>query len=210
MRVSIFLRVVIKHEKLLSLTLDTNMMKKIASLFLVMLLVACGDDALVITIPASSSFSYNVPASAVNASQTLEFSDEANIDPGQIFTETAEQIKSIALNKMTYDISGYQNDPAEIELVTIIIESRVSGAVNELARITDLPLLNVQDGLLFEEGNPTSILSATQVASLEATLDNFSAFDLILKVSLNKVIDSDFTIEISWNISAQVEQNTGG
>lgn len=183
-------------------------MKKVVSLFLIVLLVACGDDALTITVPASSSYSYNVTASAVNASQALTFSDERNINPGQIFTETSEQIKSITLNKMTYSISEYQNDPAESELVTITIQSRVGGNVNDLAQVTDLTLDNIQEGLLFEEGNTASILSATQVASLEATLDNFDPFDLIVSISFSRAIDSNFTIQVAWDLTAAVEQQS--
>lgn len=181
-------------------------MKKVFFLFILSFLVACGDEGVTITVPASSSYSYNVLASTVNASNTFEFSAEREVDPGQIFTQAAEQIKSITLNRMVYSISGYENDPQEAETVSIVIQSRVGANTNDLAELTDISLENVQEALLFEEGNSASILTATQVASLEATIDNYDPFDLIVTLTFNKAVDSDFTVEVAWDITASVAQ----
>ena len=61
----------------------------------------------------------------------------------------------------------------------------------------------------FEDGNPASALSAAQVASLESIMDNLQPFEMIVTGDFTDDIDGDFDVNIAWDITASVAQDTG-
>ena len=64
--------------------------------------------------------------------------------------------------------------------------------------------------LAFEDGNPNSALSAAQVASLESIMDNLQPFEMIVTGDFTQGIDSNFKVNIAWDITASVSQTTTG
>lgn len=186
-------------------------MKKVLSLVLLALMVFACEEGVVITVPASSSYSFTMPQSQINADPDNVFSGSQTVDITQFFNEDAEQIESIKLDKLVYEISGYNNTSGDLVLMDLTIQTRVNGNTNDILVISGLVVENTGEVLAFEDGNPSSALSAAQVASLESIMDNLQPFEMIVTGDFTQDIDSDFDVSISWDITASVAQpSTGG
>lgn len=179
------------------------------SLVMLVLLVFACEEGVVITVPASSSYSFTMPSSAINADADNIFSGSQEVDITQFFNEDAEQIESIKLDKLVYEVSGYNNTSGDLVLMDLIIQTRVNGNTNDILVITGLVVENTGEVLAFEDGNPESALSAAQVASLESIMDNLQPFEMIVTGDFTQDIDDDFDVSISWDITASVSQDTG-
>lgn len=174
------------------------------SLFL-LLFYACEEGGLTIEVPATGSFDFTISSSVANSSPSNEFTNQRNIDPGALVNESAESIKSISLTKFTYNITGYTGTaPVQMNLS---LSTRLDGVTTELLLVTGVTLEN---GLVtaFERGNANSLLSAAQVASLEAIIDNQEPFELILTAGFDRDIESDFNLQVVWDLIASIKQPT--
>ncbi|PIQ49304.1 MAG: hypothetical protein COW03_05770 [Cytophagales bacterium CG12_big_fil_rev_8_21_14_0_65_40_12] len=174
------------------------------SLFL-LLFYACEEGGLTIEVPATGSFDFTINSSVANNSPNNEFTNQRNIDPGALVNESAESIKSISLTKFTYNITGYTGAaPVQMNLT---LSTRLDGVTTEVLLVSGVTL---QNGLVtaFERGNANSLLSAAQVASLEAIIDNQEPFELILTAGFDRDIESDFNLQVVWDLIASVAQPT--
>lgn len=174
------------------------------SLFL-LLFYACEEGGLTIEVPATGSFDFTINSSVANNSPNNEFTNQRNIDPGALVNESAESIKSISLTKFTYNITGYTGAaPVQMNLT---LSTRLDGVTTEVLLVSGVAL---QNGLVtaFERGNANSLLSAAQVASLEAIIDNQEPFELILTAGFDRDIESDFNLQVVWDLIASVVQPT--
>ena len=184
-------------------------MKKLSIILLAIIVLAC-ENGLVITIPASSSYSFNVDSSTVNSDPDNVASGSQQVDITQFFDENSEQIESIKLDKLVYEISNYNNTSGNLVLMDLTIQTRLNGNTNDILTIFGLVVENTGEVIAFEDGNPASALSAAQVASLESIMDNIEPFDLIVTTDFTDDIDSNMTVRIAWDITASVAQDTGG
>ncbi len=183
-------------------------MKKLIVFLLFLGLMAC-DEGIVITVPASASFTFNMPSSAINADADNIYSGSRTVDIGNFFNEDAEQIESIKLDKLVYELSGYENTSGDLVLMDFTIQTNINGSVTDILNITGLVVENTGKVIAYEDGNPSSVMSAAQVASLEALMDNVEPFELIVRGDFTQDVDSDFTVGIEWDITASVAQDTG-
>lgn len=185
-------------------------MKKCFSLMLLMIFALACEDGVVITVPASSSYSVNMPSSVINAEPDNLFSGSREVDISQFFTEDSEQIESIKLDKLTYEVSDYVNTSGNLVLMDLTIQTSLNGTTTDILTIFGLVVENTGEIIAFEDGNPASALSAAQVASLESIMDNLQPFELIIKADFTDDVDGDFTVKVAWDITASVTQDTGG
>jgi hypothetical protein len=181
------------------------MKKNILFSFLLIALFACDETGLTIQIPATGTFDFNINSATANASTNNSFTDEKAIDPTTLVNEASESIKSISLTKFTYEISGYTSASSTPVLMNLSLSTRIDGTVTEILSVTGVTLSN---GIItaYEKGNTGSALSAAQVASVEAILDNQAPFDLIITAGFDRNIASDFNINVVWDIIASVSQ----
>ncbi len=91
----------------------------------------------------------------------------------------------------------------------LTIQTRLNGSTNHILIISGLVVENSGEVIAFEDGNPASSLSAAQVASLESIMDNVEPFELIVTGDFTDDIDSDFKLDISWDLTISVSQETG-
>jgi hypothetical protein len=174
------------------------------SLFL-FLLFACDEGGLTIKVPATGSFDFAISSAEANSSPSNEFTGQRSVDPGVLVNENSESIKSISLTKFTYNITGYTGTtPA---LMNLSLSTKLNGVTTEVLAVSGVPLVN-GSVIAFEKGNANSQLSAAQVASLEAIIDNYVPFDLIVTAGFDGDIESDFNLQIVWDLIASVAQPT--
>lgn len=185
-------------------------MKKALSLVLLVLMVFACEDGVVITVPASSSYSFTIPNGPVNSQPDNLFSGTQTVDISQFFNEDAEQIESIKLDKLVYEVSGYDNSSGNVVLMDLKIQTSINGTTTDILVISGLLVENTGEIIAFEDGNPASALSAAQVASLESIMDNLQPFDLTVTADFTDDIDSDVGVRVAWDITASVSQETGG
>lgn len=185
-------------------------MKKYFSLLLLMIFAMACEDGLVITVPASSSYSVNMPSSVINAEPDNLFSGSREVDISQFFTEDSEQIESIKLDRLIYEVSDYTNTSGDLVLMDLAIQTSLNGTTTDIMTIFGLVVENTGEVIAFEDGNPASALSAAQVASLESIMDNLEPFELIISADFTDDVDGDFTVKVAWDITASVSQDTGG
>jgi len=186
-------------------------MRKVFSLVLLVLMASACEEGVVITVPASSSYSFTMPSSQINAASDNLFSGTQEVDITQFFNEDAEQIESIKLDKLTYEVSNYNNTSGNLVLMDLTIQTSVNGTTNDILTIFGLIVENTGEIIAFEDGNPASALSAAQVASLESIMDNLQPFQMIVTGDFTDDIDGDFDVNIAWDITASVAQpSTGG
>ncbi|MFY0592840.1 hypothetical protein [Roseivirga sp.] len=184
-------------------------MKKLSLLLVLLLFMAC-EDGIIITVPASSSYSFAMPSSQINADPDNLFSGSETVDITQFFDEDAQQIESIKLDKLVYEVSNYENTSGNLVLMDLTIQTKVNGNTNDILTIFGLVVENTGEIIAFEDGNPASALSAAQVASLESIMDNLEPFEMIVTGDFTDDIDGDFDISIAWDITASVAQPTSG
>lgn len=165
-----------------------------------------GIDPIKITVPAEASYSFDMPKVTINADDDNRATISETVDIANLIDENANQIESIKLDKMTYEVSGYDNTSGDVVLADIIIQTRANGNVTDILFLTGLVLENTGEIVAYEDGNPSSVLSAAQVASLELLMDNVEPFELLVTGDLTGAIDSDFTLSIAWDLSITVEQ----
>lgn len=185
-------------------------MKKYFSLLLLLVFAMACEDGLVITVPASSSYSVTMPSAAINAEPDNKFSGTREVDVSQFFTEDSEQIESIKLDKLIYEVSDYVNTSGNVVLMDLKIQTSINGTVTDILVVDGLLVENSGEVVAFEDGNPSSALSAAQVASLESIMDNLQPFDLIVSADFTDDVDGDFTVSVAWDITAAIAQDTGG
>tara|TARA_R110001592_G_scaffold120727_1_gene325393 strand:+ start:2101 stop:2655 length:555 start_codon:yes stop_codon:yes gene_type:complete len=183
-------------------------MKKIY-LFLTLLiaLTACDEGGILITVPSVGNYEFTISSTEANSSVNNSYTTGRMIDPSALFTEDSELIKNITLNQLTYEVSGYSGTVGNDVLMTLSLSTELNGTTTEVLSVSGIALTN---GLFtaFENGNASSQLSAAQVASLEAIIDNQESFDLIVTAGFDKNIESDFSVEIVWDITASIAQST--
>jgi len=185
-------------------------MKKVLSLVLLVLMMSACEEGVVITVPASSSYSFTMPRNTINADANNEFSGSQTVDVTQFFDEDSEQIESIKLDKLVYEVSGYNNTSGDLVLMDLTIQTQLNGNTNDILIISGLVVENSGEVLAFEDGNPSSALSAAQVASLESIMDNLQPFEMIVTADFTDDIDSNFDVKIAWDITASVSQPAAG
>lgn len=190
--------------------LKNALMKKYFSLLVLLIFAMACEDGVIITVPASSSYSVTMPSSVINSNADNFFSGSREVDITQFFSEDAEQIESIKLDKFTYEIADYTNTSGDVVMMDLAIQTRISGNTTEIMAVSGLVLANTGEVLAFEEGNPASLLNAAQVASLESIMDNLEPFELIVTANFSGDVDGDFTVKVAWDITASVSQDTGG
>ena len=174
-------------------------MKRFFTLIILLVLIAC-DEGLIITVPNQSSFPFTMLASAVNSDPDNVSTVSQEVDVSQFFNENSEQIESIKLNKLIYEISGYENTSGNLVLMDLTIQTRLDGNTNDILVLTGLVVENTGQVIAYEDGNPESALSAAQVASLESIMDNVQPFEMIVTGDFTDNIDNDFDLSISWDI----------
>ncbi len=190
---------------------NRTIMKKVLSLVLLAFMVFACEEGVVITVPASSSYSFTMPQGQINSAPDNVFSGTQTIDITQFFNEDAEQIESIKLDKLVYEVSGYNNTSGDLVLMDLIIQTKVNGNTNDILTIFGLVVENTGEVIAFEDGNPASALSAAQVASLESIMDNLQPFEITVTGDFTQDVDDDLDISIGWDITASVAQpSTGG
>lgn len=185
-------------------------MKKKLLLLLVPLLFWACDEGVTITIPASSSYSFTMSSAVANADPDNLLSITQEVDVTSFLDENGEQIESIKLDKMVYEVSGYNNTSGNLVLMDLKIQTRLNGNTTDILTIFGLVVENTGEIIAFEDGNPASALSAAQVASLESIMDNLTPFDMIVTADFTEDIDGDFDVKVAWDITASINQSTGG
>ena len=165
---------------------------------------ACDEAGLIIQVPATGTFNFDIDSEVANASANRSLTNEVTIDPADLVNESAELIKSISLTKFTYGVSGYAASSAVPVLMNLSVSTRIEGATTVLLSVSGVPLIN---GVItaFEEDNEASVLTAAQVASLETLMENQGVFDLIVTAGFDNNLESDFTIDIVWDLIASIE-----
>ena len=86
------------------------------------------------------------------------------------------------------------------------IATRLNGTTTPILVISGLVVENTGIVLAFEDGNPESVLSAAQVASLESIMDNLTPFEMIVTGDFTDRIDSDFQVSMNWEVTVSVSQ----
>lgn len=183
-------------------------MKKIYLFFTFLIaLSACDEGGVLITVPSVGNYEFTIKSADANGSTNNSYTAERMVDPSTLFTEDSELIKNITLNKLTYEISGYSGTVGNEVLMNISLSTVLNSTTTEVLSVSGVMLAN---GLFtaFENGNASSQLSAAQVASLEAIIDNQEPFNLIVTAGFDKDIESDFNIEVIWDITASISQST--
>ena len=180
-------------------------MKRLIALIILLTLIAC-DEGVLITVPASSSVSFTMAANIVNSDPDNVQSASSQIDVAGFVNEDSEQIESIKLDKLTYELSRYNDTSGDIVLVDLSIATRLNGTTTPILVISGLVVENTGIVLAFEDGNPESVLSAAQVASLESIMDNLTPFEMIVTGDFTDHIDSDFQVSMNWEVTVSVSQ----
>ncbi|KYG71653.1 hypothetical protein EV198_2091 [Roseivirga ehrenbergii] len=183
-------------------------MKKIYLLLIFLItLSACDEGGILITVPSVGNYEFTINSDEANSSANNSYTAERLVDPSALFTEDSELIKNITLNQLTYEISGYSGTVGNDVLMSLSLSTELNGTTTEVLSVAGITLAN---GLFtaFESGNASSQLTAAQVASLEAIIDNQEPFNLIVTAGFDKDIESDFTVEVVWDITASISQNT--
>jgi hypothetical protein len=180
------------------------MKKNILFTFLLFGLFACDQGGLITQVPATGTFNFNVDSEAANASANRSLTNEGTIDPADLVNESAELSKSISLTKFTYGVSGYVVSSTVPVVMNLSVSTRIDGATHPLLSVSGMPLI---DGVItaFEKDNEASVLTAAQVPSLEALMENQGVFDLIVTAGCDNNLESYFTIDIVWYLIASVE-----
>lgn len=184
-------------------------MKKVFSLVLLLVFIFSCEEGVVITVPASSSYEFTVPSGIVNSDPDNIFEGSQTVDITQFFTEDSEQIESIKLDKLVYEVSGYDNNSNNVVLMDFKIQTKINGNVTDILVIEGLVVGNTGQVVAFEDGNPSSQLSAAQVASLESIMDNLQPFEMIVVTDFTDDIDSSFDVSVAWDITASISQDSG-
>jgi hypothetical protein len=185
--------------------MSIEMKNSILFSLLLVLFYACDEGGLTIEVPATGSFDFAISSVEANASPSNKFTNQSSIDPTAFVNESSESIKSISLTKFTYNTTGYKGTaPVQMNLS---LSTQLDGATNEVFSVSGVTLANGLVGA-FERGNPTSMLSAAQVASLEAIIDNQTPFELIVTAGFDGNIESDFNLQVVWDLLASVAQPT--
>lgn len=183
-------------------------MKRIG-LFLTMVLLAlaCDEGGVLITVPATGSYSFSIKSSQANSNPNNSYTTQRSVDPSALFNQDANLIKSVALDLLTYEISGYTGTEGNERTMNFSLSTELDGVTTEILSVSDIALEN---GLFtaFQEGNTGSKLSAAQVASLEAIIDNQENFNLIVITGFDGDIESDFTMNVVWEVTASVSQDS--
>ena len=181
-------------------------MKKIAAIVVLLFAVlACDEEGVLITVPSTGSYSFDVNASEANSNVNNSFTTSRTVDPSALFNEDSELIKNIVLNRLTYEIVGYTGTSANTVLMNLSLSTELNGVTTQVLSVDGITLAN---GLFtaYEESNASSQLSAAQIASLEAIIDNQEPFDLIVTAGFDNNIESNFTVEVVWDITASISQ----
>lgn len=178
-------------------------MKKLSLLLLVLLIAAC-DEGVVITVPVTSSISAVLPASVINAQADNLFEASEEVDISSLVNEESESIETIALDKLVYELSGYDNTSGNAVSIDLTIQTRIGTTITDILVLTDLLVGNTGVVVAYEEGVTGSLLSAAQVASLEAIMGNLTPFDFIVKADFTGNVDSDLTVGLTYDISISV------
>lgn len=181
-------------------------MKKFSIILLIVFALFSCENGLIIIVPASSSFDFTMPSAQINADPDNIVSVSQVVDVSTFFTEDSEQIESIKLDKMVYEVSNYNNTSGDLVLMDLLIQTELDGTTTDILVITGLVVENTGEILAFEDGNPNSALSAAQVASLESIMDNVAPFNLIVTADCTQAVDGDFDVRVAWDISASVAQ----
>lgn len=185
-------------------------MKKLLFLFVLALSVFACEDGIVIKVPTSFTVDYTLPSSAVNSEPNNQFSASREVDLVDFVSEDSEAIQSIKLDKLVYEVSNYNNTSGNVVTMDLIIQTRIDGNTTDILNLTGLVVGNSGEVVAFEDGNPTSLLSAAQVASLEAIMDNLQPFEFVISADFTDDIDSDFDFSLSYDITLSVSQDTAG
>ena len=185
-------------------------MRKVLPFIILLTAVFACEDGLLITSPASRDYTFTMPSGDINASATNAYSESREVDVTQFFSEESGTIESIKLDKLTYQVSGYNNTSGDVVLMDLLIETQLgTNDPNTVLNITGLVVENTGLVIAFEDGNPESALSAAQVASLESIMDNLQPFNLKVTATFTQDIDSDFDVNMAWNITASIAQDEG-
>lgn len=184
-------------------------MKKYFSLMLLFVFAMACEDGVVISVPASSSYSFTMPSATINAQPDNLFAGSREVDVSSFFNEESERIESIKLDKFVYEVSDYDNTSGNVVMMDMSIGTRINGTTTDILTITGLVVGNTGEIVAFEDGNPASVLNAAQVASLEAIMDNLEPFELVVSADFTDDVDGDFTVTVAWDITAAISQDTG-
>ena len=169
---------------------------------------SCEEDVTAsISVPANFSVTFPVLAETVNADPDNLLSGSQTVDVANLVDADGNQIESIKIDKLTYELSGYNNTSGNFVLADITINTVVDGNDVPILAITGFIVENTGTLLLFEDGNPESALSAAQVASLESIMDNLTPFEIEISGDFTDDIDSNFNIGLAWEITATATAN---
>ena len=181
-------------------------MKKIVSLFILLLFaLSCDEEGVLITVPSTGNYSFSINADEANAGVSNSFTTSRLVDPSALFAEDAELIKNIVLDRLTYEISGYSGTSGNPVVMNLRLATRLNDITTEVLSANGV---NLQNGLVtaFEKGKTSTSLSSAQIASIEAIIGYQEPFDLIITAGFDKSIESSFTIEVVWNVTASISQ----
>ncbi|MGW8122115.1 hypothetical protein ACV07N_05595 [Roseivirga echinicomitans] len=183
-------------------------MKKIYFvLVLLFAFTACDEGGILISVPYTGSYQFDIKSNQANASASHSFTAERTIEPSALVTENSESIKNITLNKFNYEVVGYSGGAGNPVLMDLSLSTVIGGVTTEIMSATGVTLTN---GVFtaFEKGKTSSLISAAQVASLEAIIDNQEPFNLIVTTGFDNDIASDFSLKVIWDITASIAQST--
>ena len=185
-------------------------MRTVLSLVLLFLLDVACEEGVVIPVPAGDNINFIMSRSIVNSDPDNVLSAATTVDVTSFVNEDAEQIESIKLDKLTYEVSGYNNTSGNLVLMDLSIATRLNGTTTPILVISGLVVENTGTVLAFEDGNPSSALSAAQVASLESIMDNLTPFEMVVTGDFTDEIDDDFNVNLAWEVTVSVSQPTTG
>ncbi len=135
-----------------------SIMKKLLSLVLLATVMFACEEGVVITVPAGSSYAFDMNANAVNSAQNNQTTVSQTVDVTTLVDEDSEQIESIKLDKLTYELSGYNNTSGDVVLMDLTISTKLNDTENPIMSLSGLVVENTGVVLAFEDCYPSSSL----------------------------------------------------
>lgn len=173
------------------------------------LFYGCGEAGFESDISKNTEATFTIESARVNDLQdnNLEVSESFDFANDE-FGDYIDDAESFRIGKLSYEISDYSNTSGDVVSVDFVLSVTNSGTDREILTISDLTIENTGVVLVYEEGNTTSLLSASQIASLESVADlveNRQSADFKVSIDFTQDIDSDFDLTFYFDLTARVQ-----
>lgn len=182
--------------------------KELFLLLVAMSLIGCGEAGVQTDIAKTTEVSFDIIAEEVNRSTNGYQLDQVIDFASTEFEEYIQNATSFKIEKLQIEVSGLPEVSTYKTFTDVSVKVDHNEGSEELLSAEGLELKNTGRLLVFEEGNPINLLTATQIS----TLENISAqvlaqkeMEFILNAHFSGPLQSDFKVTLYFDMVARVE-----